>query len=388
MDRFDIIVIGGGLAGASAAAELAASHKVLLLEAEPQPGYHSTGRSAALFSETYGAPVVRSLSQASRPLFFNPPAEFAPAPLVGPRGVMYIASEQQMQSLSEFESADYVGTRVKRIDREQALNICPILLPECVAGALYETGACDIDVHGLHQAYLRMLRARAGVTVMASRVTQLEYAAGEWTVLTEDARYSAGVVINAAGAWADEVASLAGIAGIGLRPCRRTALLVSAPAGVDIGSWPLVLDIDEQFYFKPDAGLLLLSPADETPVQPCDVQPEEWDIAVAIDRVCSVTTLDVRHVKHKWAGLRNFVEDRTPVVGFDSQAPGFFWLAAQGGYGVQTAPAMARLAASLVRDEGLPEDLAACGVTLDALTPNRLRRTAALTRPSLAAARG
>lgn len=388
MDGFDIIVIGGGLAGASAAAELAASHKVLLLEAEPQPGYHSTGRSAALFSETYGAPVVRSLSQASRPLFFNPPAQFAAAPLVGPRGVMYIASEQQMQTLRELESADYVGTRVTRLDREQALKICPILLPECVAGALYETGACDIDVHGLHQAYLRMFRARTGFTVMSSRVTRLEHEAGEWVAFTEDARYHAPVVINAAGAWADEIASLAGVAGIGLQPCRRTALLVNAPAGVEIGSWPLVLDVDEQFYFKPDAGLLLLSPADETPVAPCDVQPEEWDIAVAIDRVCSVTTLDVRHVKHKWAGLRNFVEDRTPVIGFDSNAPGFFWLAAQGGYGVQTAPAMARLAASLVRGQGLPDDLAACGVTLEALTPNRLRRTAPLTTPSLASMRG
>lgn len=386
MERFDIIVIGGGLAGASAAAELAASHKVLLLEAESQPGYHSTGRSAALFSETYGAPVVRSLSQASRPLFFDPPAGFAAAPLVGPRGVMYIASEQQMQALREFESADHVGPRVQRIEREQALRICPILRPECVDSALYETGACDIDVHGLHQAYLRMLRARGGVTVMSSRVTRLDNAAGEWTAFTDDARYCAAVVINAAGAWADEIANLAGAAGIGLRPCRRTALLVSAPAGVEIGSWPLVLDIEEQFYFKPDAGLLLLSPADETPVEPSDVQPDEWDIAVAVDRVCSVTTLEVRHVKHKWAGLRNFVADRTPVVGFDAEVPGFFWLAGQGGYGVQTAPAMARLAASLVRREGLPEDLAACGVTLEALSPGRLRRTAALTRPSLAAA--
>jgi D-arginine dehydrogenase len=387
MDTFDIIVIGGGLAGASAAAELAVSHKVLLLEAESQPGYHSTGRSAALFSETYGAPVVRSLSQASRPLFFNPPAQFAAAPLVGPRGVMYIASDRQMQSLRDFESADYVGPRVKRIEREQALQICPILRPECVAGALYETGACDIDVHGLHQAYLRMLRARGGVTVMSSRVTRLEYA-GEWAAFTDNACYHAPVVVNAAGAWADEIASLAGVAGIALRPCRRTALLVNAPAGVQIGSWPLVLDIKEQFYFKPDAGLLLLSPADETPVAPGDVQPDEWDIAVAIDRVCSVTTLDVRHVKHKWAGLRNFVADRTPVVGFDADVPGFFWLAAQGGYGVQTAPAMARLAASLVRGDGLPQDLAECGVTLDALSPSRLRRTTHLTRASLASAPG
>jgi D-arginine dehydrogenase len=387
MDTFDIIVIGGGLAGASAAAELAVSHKVLLLEAESQPGYHSTGRSAALFSETYGAPVVRSLSQASRPLFFNPPAQFAAAPLVGPRGVMYIASDRQMQSLRDFESADYVGPRVKRIEREQALQICPILRPECVAGALYETGACDIDVHGLHQAYLRMLRARGGVTVMSSRVTRLEYA-GEWAAFTDNACYHATVVVNAAGAWADEIASLAGVAGIALRPCRRTALLVNAPAGVQIGSWPLVLDIKEQFYFKPDAGLLLLSPADETPVAPGDVQPDEWDIAVAIDRVCSVTTLDVRHVKHKWAGLRNFVADRTPVVGFDADVPGFFWLAAQGGYGVQTAPAMARLAASLVRGDGLPQDLAECGVTHDALSPSRLRRTTHLTRASLASAPG
>lgn len=379
MDRFEIIVIGGGLAGASAAAELAASHKVLLLEAESQPGYHSTGRSAALFSETYGAPVVRSLSQASRSQFFDPPAQFAAAPLVSPRGVMYIASEGQMQSLRELESADHVGTRVERIERARALQMCPILRPECVAGALYEKGACDIDVHGLHQAYLRMLRARGGTTVMSSRVTRLERVSAEWAVYTDN-RYIAPVIVNAAGAWVDEIASLAGVAGIGLQPCRRTALLVNAPEAVEIASWPLVLDVEEQFYFKPDAGLLLLSPADETPVEPSDVQPEEWDIAVAIDRVCSVSTLDVRHVKHKWAGLRNFVADRTPVVGFDANVPGFFWLAAQGGYGVQTAPAMARLAASLVRGSGLPDDLEKCGVTLEALSPSRLRRTQDVTR--------
>jgi D-arginine dehydrogenase len=229
------------------------------------------------------------------------------------------------------------------------LALCPILRHDYVRAGIYEADACDIDVHGLQQGYLRRLRSSGGALVTSARVARLDRKAGTWRVATDKGEFAATVVINSAGAWADEIAALGGVRRIGLRPCRRTAALVDAPAGLHINSWPLVLDVDEKFYFKPEAGLILISPADETPVVPSDIQVEEWDVAVGIDRVSNATTLDIRHVKHKWAGLRSFVVDRTPVAGFDADVPGFFWLAAQGGYGLQTAPAMAQLAASLVR---------------------------------------
>ena len=185
--------------------------------------------------------------------------------------------------------------------------------------------------------------------------------------------FAAPVVVNAAGAWADVVAELAGARPIGLQPMRRTALLVDPPEGVRIDDWPMVIDVEETFYFKPDAGLLLLSPADETPSPPCDAQPEALDVAVAIDRVQTATTLEVRRVRHRWAGLRSFVADRAPVAGWDPEAAGFFWLAGQGGYGIQTAPAMARTAAALLQNEALPGDLVDAGVDPRALSPERLQ---------------
>jgi D-arginine dehydrogenase len=371
MDRFDVIVIGGGIAGASVAAELAPSHRVLLLEAEAQPGYHSTGRSAALFTQMYGNATVRGLSSASRSMLFDPPADFVTTPLVRGRGVLFIARESQLEALDDLQALPGVRETTRRLSRSEMLALCPVLRSDYVQAGIHEPDACDVDVHGLQQGYLRRLRRHGGALATSTRVIALQRAAGRWHVITEKGDFFATVVVNAAGAWADEVATLAGVRPIGLRPCRRTAVLVNAPDGMPIDAWPLVLDVDEQFYFKPDAGLVLISPADETPVAPADVQPEEWDIAVGIDRVSTATTLDIRHVKHKWAGLRSFVADRTPVAGFDADVPGFFWLAAQGGYGVQTAPAMAQAAAALVRNEDIPESIASYGVSADALAPYR-----------------
>ncbi|MBS0294768.1 MAG: FAD-binding oxidoreductase [Proteobacteria bacterium] len=369
---FDIVVIGAGIAGASAAALLAQTRRVLVLERESQPGYHSTGRSAALFSAIYGSPGVRALSRASRDFLYAPAPGFAEAPLVKPRGALYIASRDQVPALDVFSALPDIAPATRAVDTAEALRLCPILREDYAVRAVLEPDAADVDVHSLHQGYLRMLRARGGVVATDREVERLERRGGRWRVTANGETYSAPIVINAAGAWADVIAGLAGVAPVGLQPMRRTAVLVDPPEGVSVEAWPMVIDIDEQFYFKPDAGQLLLSPADETPVDPCDAQADEWDVATAVARVEEATTLQVRRVAHRWAGLRSFVADRTPVVGYAPDAEGFFWLAGQGGYGIQTGPAMAETACALVLGREIPARLAALGVDARDLAPERL----------------
>jgi D-arginine dehydrogenase len=352
-ERFDIVVIGAGIAGASAAADLARTHRVVVLEREEHPGYHSTGRSAALFSEIYGNSVVRALSRASRDFFYTPPPGFAVHPLVKPRGSLYIAREDQLPHLESFAQNKDLAGSIRRLTREAALRACPILRPDYVSAALFEEDAADVDVNELHQGYLRQFRSAGGKLVVNADVKSLSHNARLWTAETSAGVFRAPIIVNAAGAWADVIATKAGVAPLKIHPCRRTALLAELPAGLAADAWPMVIDIDESFYLKPDAGLLLISPADETPVTACDVQPEEFDIAVAIDRVEQATTLTVTRVRKRWAGLRSFAPDRSPVIGFDSAKPGFFWLAGQGGYGIQTAPAAAKLAAALLRGESV-----------------------------------
>lgn len=372
--NFDILVIGAGIAGTSVAAELSRTHRVAVLEREEFPGYHSTGRSAALFSEIYGNSVVRALSRASRNFFYAPPVGFATHALVKPRGSLYIAREQQLPQLDKFaQNTDLAGS-IRRVSREEALRLCPILRPDYVSAALIEDDAADVDVNELHQGYLRQFRAAGGTLVVDADVKTLSRHNGQWIVETGTGTFTAPVIVNAAGAWADVIASKAGAAPLKIHPCRRTALLAELPQGIIADAWPMVIDIDETFYMKPDAGLLLISPADETPVTACDVQPEEFDIAVAIDRVEQATSLKVTRIRRRWAGLRSFAPDRSPVIGFDPATPGFFWLAGQGGYGIQTAPAAARLAASLLRGE-TPADLK--DISLEQLSPRRFEPRAA-----------
>jgi D-arginine dehydrogenase len=367
----DIVVIGAGIAGASVAAALARTHSVVVLERESFPGMHSTGRSAALFSEIYGSGPIRALSRASRDFLFSPPPGFAGAPIVRQRGALHIASAAQLAKLDAFCALPDVAGAVKRLDGMEARKQCPILRDDYVAAAALETGSADVDVDVLHQGWLRELRARNGRLVVDAEVLGLTPTTQGWRVNTQDLQIDTQIVINAAGAWADVIANLAAVRPVGLQPRRRTALIVDAPQDAQTGLWPMVIDIDEQFYFRPDAGGLLLSPGDETPTAPCDAQPEEWDIATAVDRVQAATTLEVGRVRRSWAGLRSFVADRNPVVGFASESPGFFWLAGQGGYGIQTAPAMGRLACALVRGEPTPDDLAQAGVDASALSPER-----------------
>lgn len=354
----DILVIGGGIAGASAAAELARTHRVVVLEGEAVPGYHSTGRSAAVFSESYGNRAVRALTQASRDFFYHPPADFSPCPLLKRRSWLHVASESQAGALDSFLATEDVARRVRRVSRREALALSPLLRPEtAAAGGAYEKDAADIDVDALHRGYLRLLRQQGGTMVTGAEVTALACIGGRWLLESKAGDFQAPIVVNAAGAWADRLAALARIAPMRIQACRRTAVLIEL-AGMPVSDeWPLTIDVEEAYYFKPDAGLLLVSPADETPVEPCDAQPEELDVATAIDRVERATTMAIRRVRRSWAGLRSFAPDRSPVIGFDAAAPGFFWLAGQGGYGIQTAPAAAKLAAALIRGEAPPEPL-------------------------------
>ncbi len=371
MADFDILILGAGMAGASAAARLAPHARVLVVERESHPGYHSTGRSAALFSETYGNAPVRALSRASRTFLFSPPDGFADYPLAHMRGSLYIARADQETEVADFLAQPDVADNAHGVSVAEALRLCPILRPDYVASAVMEPQAADVDVNALHQGFLKMLRGAGGRVVTDAGVTALARADGVWTVRTAAGDFSAPVVVNAAGAWADEVATLAGVKPLGISPFRRTAMLLEAPAGLAVDALPNTIDIGELFYFKPDAGQILLSPADETPSPPCDAQPDEMDVAIAIDRMQTATTLDVRRVRRKWAGLRSFAPDRSPVIGYDTQAEGFFWLAGQGGYGIQTAPAASVLAAALILRQPFPAELAEHGVTASDVSPGR-----------------
>ncbi|HMK85856.1 MAG TPA: FAD-binding oxidoreductase [Steroidobacteraceae bacterium] len=371
MSSADIIVIGAGIAGASVAAHLAETQRVVLVERESRPGYHSTGRSAALFTEIYGNSSIRALTRASRAFLLEPPAGFTEERLTRPRGCLYIATEAQLGTLQAFARESDIARATRRLTAPEAKALVPILRDEYLAGALLETDCADIDVHGLHQGYLRLLRRRNGRILNDAPVQAICDERGGWSVDAGVETLTARLIVNAAGAWADEVAALAGIGRVGLVPCRRTVVVVDPPPGVPVGGWPFVGDIDQRFYFKPDAGSLFLSPADETPVAPSDAQPDEWDIAVAIERFESATTLEVTRLKARWAGLRTFAPDRTPVVGFSPEHRGFFWLAGQGGYGIQTAPALSRAAAALVLELPIPKDLIENGVRAEELSPAR-----------------
>jgi D-arginine dehydrogenase len=360
----DVLVIGAGIAGASVAYELAAERRVVVLEQEDVPGFHSTGRSAALFSETYGNATVRALSRESRPFLAAPPDGFGEAPLLTPRGALFVGSQAQRPQL-EALAADARGA-FAWVSGEEALARVPVLKPEAAVAGLYEAGAMDIDVAALHQGYLAGLRRRGGRVATDAGVSELRREAGGWIAVTPAGEFAAPVVIDAAGAWADHVASLAGLAPLGLAPKRRSVAVAPGP-DMPFAGWPLVIDADERWYFKPDAGRLLLSPADEAPSEPLDAQPEDLDIAIAIDRIERATTLTFRRIIRRWAGLRTFAADRTPVCGFDVRADGFFWLAGQGGFGIQTAAALARRAARLIG--GTP-----VGDNVDgALSPARFR---------------
>ncbi|MEO1061895.1 MAG: FAD-binding oxidoreductase [Actinomycetota bacterium] len=375
----DVIVIGGGIAGVTAAAHLAPHRSVVVLEAESALAQHTTGRSAAQFLENYGGEANRRLSIGSRAFFEDPPEGTTDAPLLTPRPFLSIGDDAHLPALERHaaEGAAMVPS-IRLVDRDEVLRHCPALRPARVAAGVLEPDACDIDVMALHQCFVRLARRHDARIVTGARVAGLARTGDTWVVEAGDERYEAPVVVDAAGSWADRVAASGGVDPVGAMPLRRTALTVRGPGDSD--AWPLVYVIDESLYFKPEAGdQLLVSPADEAPSEALDARPEELDVALALDRLGEWTTLDVRHVRSSWAGLRTFVADRQPVIGFDPGAPGFFWLAGQGGTGIQTAPASGRLAASLILEGTVPDDLAALGLTAAEVAPDRptLSRTPA-----------
>lgn len=376
---WDVVVVGAGMAGAAAGWQLAqAGQRVLVLERESQPGYHTTGRSAALFEEHYGPAQVQALTRASRAFYDTPPAGFADAPILSPRGVLYIATAAQRALLdAAYAEALRHAPAARRLDAAALRALVPVLQDGIVDGFLDE-GARDIDVHGLHQGFLRGLRQAGGALWCSAEVTALARAAGLWTVTLADGRsVQAPVVVNAAGAWADVLGGLAGAAPIGLTPRRRSAFTFGVPEGVDATHWPAVISADESFYIKPDAGQLLGSPANADATTPHDVQPEELDVATGIWRIEEATTLQIRRPSHTWAGLRSFVKDGELVVGWDASTaplPGFFWLAAQGGYGIQSAAGYSLLARNLILGEAVDATLRAQGVDAAVLSPARVQR--------------
>jgi D-arginine dehydrogenase len=372
--KADYLIVGAGIAGASIAYWLAPHAKVILLEQESQPGYHSTGRSAALFLESYGPPQVRALTCGSRAFLENPPPGFTEHPILSARGALFVASPGQGELLDEHEAiVRSVSERAKRLRADCACALVSALRPERVLGAIYEPDAADIDVHALHQGYLRGVRAAGGIIACNAAVSALEYERDRWRVTAGGKVYEAPVVVNAAGAWCDQIAELAGAAPIGLVPKRRSAFTFAPPEGMETSRWPMFIGIDESWYVKPDAGLLLGSPANADPVPPHDVQAEELDIALAIDRIETMTTLTIRRPRHVWAGLRSFVADGSFVGGFDAGRPGFFWAAAQGGYGIQSSAAAGELYAAMLLGKNVPAHLTDVGIDLQALSPLRIR---------------
>jgi len=371
----DCLVIGGGIAGASVARWLAPHARTVVLERESQPGYHTTGRSAALFMESYGNPQVRALTRASRGFFEQPPAGYSDHPLLTPRGALFVATEAQREPYERhWDVLRSITPNAHRLSADAACAMVPVLRRERLFGAIHEPEAVDMDVHAIHQGFLRDMRRAGGTLVCDAGVQAIERHGADWRVHAGAAIYQAPVVINAAGAWADAIARLAGVPTIGLEPRRRSAFMFAPPAGLDTHAWPLVFGADEDWYIKPDAGLLLGSPANADPVPPHDVQAEELDIALAIHRIEEATTLTIRRPSHTWAGLRSFVADGGLVGGFDDAAPGFFWLAGQGGYGIQTCAAMGEACAALAQGLPLPDRLAEFGLSAAMLSPARLVR--------------
>ena len=371
----DAVVIGGGIAGVSAAHFLAsAGAQVTVLDQEPALAQHTTGRSAAMYLENYGSTPVRRLVLSSRSFLEAPPEGLTDAALLSPRPALEVGGPDDGDHLRErARTGAALVADIRFLTPQEAVETCPALRLEALGGAVLAPGCMDLDVMALHQAFVRGLRRAGGSVRTGAPVVGLERVPGGWRVHSPAGSITARIVVNAAGAWGDAVASMAGAAPVGLRPLHRTAFTVPAPDGVGARGWPLVHGLDEDWYFKSEGADLLCSPADETPAEPGDARPREEDVALAVDRINAATTLNVRHVRTAWAGLRTFAPDRVPVVGEDADAPGFVWVAGLGGYGIMTAPAVGMLAAAAALGRALPPELVDRGVEPADYTAMRLR---------------
>ena len=370
MERADFLIIGGGVAGLSAGAALASHGKVVVLEAEQALGHHSSGRSATFSHYGIGNAVVRALTMQSRAYFLDAEG----GTLARRHPALFVANEEMRPALASLaeDMARYTDT-LEEADEARMRELFPPLRfgGEAVVAGIAHPDGLRLDSDAILQNYARSIRAGGGQVLNAQRVIAVR---PEWTVETDGGQgWSAPILINAAGAWADQVAALAGVPSLGLKPLRRTIIVVDPPSGAVARGWAFVKTAVDDFYILPEGARLAASPVDEIESDPCDAQPEDYDIALAAWKVERYTTLSVARIAHRWAGLRTFAADRTPVAGFDTAAPGFFWLAGQGGFGLQTAPAMAEAAAALVTGATWPKALAESGVAVDHLAPARLR---------------
>ncbi len=374
MEHVDVLIIGGGMAGASLAYRLAPHASVVLLEREAQVAYHSTGRSAALYAPQYGSLLIRQLTEASGPFLHALPTGFSAAPVLRERGFLTIGRADQRAELARFLALARAGKQqVAEISAAEARGWLPALRPEQVDWALLDTTAKDMDVDLLLQGFLRGARAHGARVLVEQEVQRLDRVGAGWQVRGPTLELEASVVVNAAGAWADGVAALAGIAPLGLVPHRRTAFIFEAPTGIESKRWPMVADAEERFYLKPEGGQVLGSLAEEVPSPPCDAQPDDYDVAVAVDRIEAVLEFPITRVLRAWTGLRTFGPDRDPVSGFESGVPGFYWHAGLGGYGIQTAPALGEYGAARILGHPMPATLTERGLTHAGLSVERLR---------------
>ena len=372
-NRSDILVIGGGIAGLSAAAELSKNARVTVLEAEEQIGFHSSGRSATMVHYALGDRLVRALTLASRSFFENPPAGFTDVPLGHSMPVLVHAREDERPALEALEAEIRPFAKLERLDARGVHDLCPLLKDDAVHGIADRNGI-RLDPHALLQGNLRQLSSNGGELHTDARTVSIERQPGNWSATTEKGdTYSAPILVNAAGSWADQIARLAGVEPLGLQPLRRTIITFDAPPGIDLQHLPFAKTIGDELYFAPESGRLFASPMDEVPSDPCDAQADEYEVAVAAYRVEERTIVKVDRIHSRWAGLRTFTPDKHPAAGFAPDAEGFFWLAGQGGFGLQTSPAMAKIAASLV--VGTPWPLS--DVTAEDLSPSRFVRQTA-----------
>lgn len=376
MQVTDFLVIGGGIAGLSAAARLTLSGTVTVIEAEQALGYHSSGRSATFCHYGIGNATVRGLTSFSRRFFQEPPEGFSDYALAKAKPALFIATEAMVPTLADLAASMRRFTdTVSDVDVQQMLEMVPVLRTggEAIVAGVVDSSGLKLDTDAMLQAYARIVRRGGGTIVTGRRVGAVARIDGQWQVTTADgSTHSAPVLVNAAGAWTDEVARMAGVTPLGIEPKRRTMIVIDPPAGMDVSDWPFTKTANDEFYMLPDSGRLMASPVDEVPSEPGDAQPEEYDLALAAWRAEQYTTLPVQRIAHKWAGLRSFVADRVPTAGFAPDAPGFFWLAGQGGYGIQTAPAMAAITAALVTGDDWPAGLAELGVEPAQILPDRL----------------
>jgi D-arginine dehydrogenase len=376
MTRADFLVLGGGIAGLSAASRLVRHGRVIVLEAEEALGYHSSGRSVSFSHYGIGNAEVRGLTGWSRSFFEAQPEGFCDSPISRIAPSLYLATEEMLPELEalEAEMARFTDA-IERIGPELLVELCPVLRTgegAAVTAILDPTGL-KLDADALLQSFARAVRSRGGEIRLGQRVGGVERSGELWRVRTEGGEeIEAPILVNAAGAWADRIAAMAGVAPLGLEPKRRTIIVVDPPAGMDVSDWPFIHSAASDFYMLPEAGQLLVSPVDEVEDDPCDAQPEEYDVALAAYQLEQYTTLKVERIAHRWAGLRSFVPDRIPTAGFAPDAPGFFWLAGQGGYGLQTAPAMAAIVETLATGGAWPDGLAELAVTPDRIRPERL----------------